>query len=50
MYKLALVAVYRYRLAVARGEDSFALARAVESVTKTQPQYEAVYTIAKTMV
>ncbi len=51
MYTKAMIAVYRYRLAVAAGEDAVdALVRCVESVSDSFFEYADIYAIAKTMI
>ena len=51
MYTKALIAVYRYRIAVSSGEDKVdALVRSCESVADSFFEYADIYAIAKTMI
>lgn len=43
-----MIAMYRYRIAVAKGEDkALALVHAIESVSKSESEYINIYNIAK---
>ena len=48
MYTKFMIAMYRYRLAVAQGEDkALALVHAIESVAESESEYITIYNIAK---
>ena len=51
MYTKAMIAAYRYRMAVAKGDDPVdSLVRAVESVSDSFYEYADIYNLVKTMI